>query len=146
MSTETIKTVLKELGLTEKEAEVYIFLAKHGTLKGIEVTKYMKKQKAQIYNILKNLQNKGLVQSTIEFPARFTAVPLETAIDLNIKAKREAAALIESTKQGILDYWKTISKPEEPLPTERFVVIEGNSKIFPKISQMINETKEELLR
>jgi sugar-specific transcriptional regulator TrmB len=144
LTEETIKNLLKEIGLTDKETEVYIFLSKYGASKGLDVTKRMKKHRSQIYSILKSLQNKGLVELTFEFPARFTAVPLEAAIDLNVKAKREAAELIERSKKDILDYWKIISKPEQQMPQERFVVIDGDNKIYPKIAQMIKETKNEL--
>ncbi len=144
MTEETVNKLLKEIGLTDKETEVYVFLSRRGTLKGLEVTKQMKKGKAQIYSILRNLQNKGLVEQTLEFPARFTAVPLEIAIDLNIKAKREAAALIESTKKDILNYWRTISQPEKSISPEKFNVVEGSRKIYPKIAQMIKETKKQL--
>lgn len=143
MSEETVKNLLRDIGLTDRETEVYIFLSKHGTLKGLEITKLMKKHKAQIYNILKNLQSKGLVEPSLEFPTRFSAVPLETAIDLNIKAKREAAVLIEKTKKEILEYWKTISRPEQSTPLERFVVIDGG-RIYPKFAQMIKDTQDEL--
>ena len=37
LSETTIKEVLENLGLTGKEAEVYIFLAKRGPLKGGEI-------------------------------------------------------------------------------------------------------------
>jgi sugar-specific transcriptional regulator TrmB len=33
MNEEPIKKILKDVGLTEKETDVYIFLAKHGALK-----------------------------------------------------------------------------------------------------------------
>jgi sugar-specific transcriptional regulator TrmB len=34
-----IENVLKDFGLTEKETEVYIFLAKHGILKGRKIAR-----------------------------------------------------------------------------------------------------------
>ena len=126
--------------MTEKEIEVYIFLTKHGALKGLELAKRIKKHKAQVYNILKNLQTKGLVEPTIEFPARFTAVPFEKIIDLSIEAKREEAAFIENAKKEIMSHWSSISQSGlEPL-LEKFVVIEGKNKIYRKISQMMMET------
>ena len=144
MSEEKIKKVLKNLELTEKEAEVYIFLAKHGVLKGGEIANGMKRHKAQIYRILKILQTKGLLESTLEAPTRFTAVPFESVLDLSIKAKRDEAARMEKTRQEILAYWKNIRQPELKPPLGKFVVIEGNHKIYPKISQMIKETKNQL--
>jgi sugar-specific transcriptional regulator TrmB len=48
--------------------------------------------------------------------------------------------LIEETKKDLLSDWKKISKTELESSLERFSVIEGNKKVFHKISQMINET------
>jgi sugar-specific transcriptional regulator TrmB len=140
LSEDTARKILKDLGLTEKEIEVYIFLTKHGALKGLELTKRIKKHKAQVYNILKNLQAKGLVEPTIEFPARFTAVPFEKVIDLSVQAKREEAAFIENAKKEIMSHWSSINQSGlEPL-LEKFVVIEGKNKIYRKILQMMMET------
>lgn len=144
MGDETIRKVLKNFGLTEKETEVYIFLAKHGVLRSGEIAKGIKTHRAEIYRMLKSLQAKGLVEATLESPTRFTTVPFETVLDSFIKAKREETALIELAKQDLLSDWRNISKigPEPAL--EKFVVIEGNRKIYPKIAQMIRETKRQL--
>ncbi len=144
MSEETIRKTLRNFGLTEKETEVYIFLAKRGVLKGGEISKQTKTQKALIYRALKSLQAKGLVESTLEFPARFTAVPFENVIDLNIQAKQEEVAQIAAQKRELLNYWQNIKKTEPELPLEKFTVIEGNRKIYLKLSQMIRETRNQL--
>jgi sugar-specific transcriptional regulator TrmB len=141
---ETIEKVLKNLGLTEKEAEIYIFLAKHGVLKGGEIARLIKKDKAQVFRILKSLQSKGLVESTLEAPTRFTAIPFETVLDSFIKSKRDEAASVETAKKELLSHFEKFTKTEhEPAP-EKFVTIEGNRKIYSKILQMIKDTKNEL--
>jgi sugar-specific transcriptional regulator TrmB len=144
LSEETIKKVLKDFGLTQTEAEVYIFLARHGVLKGTEIAKQIKKDKAQVYHILKSLQAKGLVLSTLEAPVRFMPIPFEHIIESTIKAKKDEAARIESTKQEMLDYWKSMNKTNVELPLEKFGVINGRNKIYSKISEMIAETKNQL--
>jgi sugar-specific transcriptional regulator TrmB len=106
LTEEKVREVLKDFGVTAKEAEIYIFLAKHGTLKAREISRGAKTHKALVYRILASLENKGLVTPTLEAPARFTTVNFEALIDLNIKAKREEAALLENTKKELLDYWK----------------------------------------
>ena len=97
-----------------------------------------------VYRILKSLQAKGLVESTLEFPARFTAVPFENVIDLNIQAKQEEAAQIAAQKRELLNYWQNIEKPGPELPLEKFTVIEGNQRIYHKLSQMMRETRNQL--
>jgi len=64
MSEDDVKKVLEDFGLTQKETEIYIFLAKHSPIKGGEIVKQTKTHRALIYRILGSLQNKGLVEST----------------------------------------------------------------------------------
>jgi len=144
LSDEAVKKVLRDFGLTEKEAEIYLFLAKHGALRGGEVAKGIRTDKAEVYRILKSLQAKNLVESTLEAPTRFTTVPFETVLDSFIKAKREEALLIEHAKQDLLNDWKNISKSRLALPLEKFTVIKGNNKIYPKILQMVKDAKNSL--
>lgn len=144
LSEETIKKVLKDFGLTATEAEVYLFLSKHGVLKGAEIARQIKKDKAQVYHLLKSLQAKGLVESTLEVPVRFAPIPFENIVESTIKAKRDEAARIESTKQELFTYWTSLSKTKLELPLEKFTVIQGRDKVYSKISQMIAETKSQL--
>ena len=145
MDEEPIEKVLKSFGLTEKETEVYIFIAKHGALQGRKIVRQMKIDKGQLYRILKNLQKKGLVEETLEYPTRFTAVPFETVIDTFIKSKREEVAQIEDARKDLLSVWKKISQTEIESTFEKFAVIEGNKKIHHKIAQMVKETSSQLL-
>jgi sugar-specific transcriptional regulator TrmB len=140
----TVKDVLRSLKLTEKEAEVYLFLSKHGILKCSEISKALKRHKSQIYRILKILQNKGLLQVTLESPSRFSAVPLETILDLSITSKIDEAKHFENARKEILAYWSQINPQKLEVPIEKFSVIEGNNKIYSRLIQMVKETKRQL--
>ena len=93
---------LKALGLTERESEVYIGLSKRKIMKAGDLSRQVGLHKAQVYHILKSLQDKGLVDSTLEVPARFTAVPLEKVLSLSIKAKIEDAKYLENSRDEVL--------------------------------------------
>jgi sugar-specific transcriptional regulator TrmB len=60
-----------------------------------------------------------------------------------VKAKREEAALIESAKKDLLQFWETSKKSRTEPTIEKFVVLEGD-KIYSKISQMISEAKKQV--
>jgi len=141
---ETVKKILKNVGLTDKETDVYVFLAKHGTLKGLEIARRIGIDKAEVYRILKSLQSKGLLEATLESPTRFTTVAFDKVLDSFIRARRDEAALVENAKQELLNDWKRIRGTNVELAAEKFVVIEGESKIYPRIFQMINETKRRI--
>lgn len=101
--------------------------------------------KAQVYRILKNLQSKGLVESTLEFPMRFTTIPFEKVLDLLIKAKKEEASFLEDKKDDLLAYWKSIGIEKSVVFPEKFVVIQGRSNIYSRILQLVEETNNEFL-
>jgi len=138
---ETIKKVLRNSGLTEKEAEVYIFLARHDVRKGTEIARLLRKDKAQVFRILRRLQAKGFVEATLDFPSRLSIVPFENVIDSVVKAKQEEVALIKDAKRDLLDY---MNKKRSPEPLEKFVVIKGNKHIYSKIAQIIRDTEHQL--
>ncbi len=141
---ETIKRILKNSGLTTNEADVYVLLAKQGAMSRSEVSRSLKKDKAQVSRILKKLQSKGVVESTLEFPRRFTVIPFEKIIDSSIRTKREEVRFIENAKKDLLKYLEKSRDARLKLPLEKFVVIEGNQKIFSKIADMTKETKGHL--
>jgi len=143
VSQKKAKTVLKEFGLTNKEADVYMFLARHEVLTGGEIAKQTRVARSLVYRILKSLQAKGLVEPTLESPKRFVAVPFEKALDLIIKTRQEEALLVERAKKDLLEDWRVISKAKPEAKYEKFVVIEGSKKIYAKILHMIKDTRNQ---
>jgi sugar-specific transcriptional regulator TrmB/pimeloyl-ACP methyl ester carboxylesterase len=144
VSQKKAKNVLREFGLTSKEADVYIFLARHEVLTGGEIAKQTKIARSLVYRILKSLQAKGLVEPTLETPKRFVAIPFESALNLIIRIRQEEALLVEKAKKDLLADWRVISKAKPEARIEKFVVIEGSKKIYAKILNMIKDAKYQL--
>jgi sugar-specific transcriptional regulator TrmB len=143
LSKEPVEKVLANIGLTEKEIMVYIHLGKHSSLKGLEIARLTRIDRAEVYRILKNLQEKGLVQSTLEAPARFTAVQFEKVLDSYVKSRRDELSSIEQTKQTLIDEWNKISRSQSETTAEKIMVITGDNKICQKICQMARETERQ---
>jgi sugar-specific transcriptional regulator TrmB/pimeloyl-ACP methyl ester carboxylesterase len=142
LSEKTAKDILTDFGLTKKEAEVYLFLAKYEILTGGEIAKQKKIARSLVYRILKSLQSKGLVETTLETPTRFIAIPLDKVIDLIIKTKQDEALQVQKLKKTLIEDWKKVTKSKPKLNYERFVVIEDSKRIYSKVLQMILATKE----
>ena len=136
--------ILKEVGLTEKEATVYIFLSQRGIQRSGEIAKGVKTHRAEVYRILKNLQDKGFVEATLESPTRFIPVPFATIIDSFVESKQQEADKIEKARQELLENWNALTKPRMELMPEKFAVLEGRQKIYRKFLEMVNKTKSQL--
>lgn len=144
MGEESLKSVLKDFGLTDTEVQVYLTVSKHAPISGTDTAHLTKKDKAQVFRILKNLQAKGFIEATLEIPMRFTPVAFEKVLELTIKEKKQQAEHIEETKEQLLTYWRNLNKKELDNSLEKFVVIEGRHKVYSKIAQMITEAKTQL--
>jgi sugar-specific transcriptional regulator TrmB len=122
------------------DAKVYVFLAKTGLIRALDIAKSTKMNKEQLYRSLKKLQSKGLASATLEHPARFSAVPFEKVLDLFIKAKLEEAQEIQQDKEEILSIWKSMEVMENDT-SAKFTIMEGRTVIYSKIQQLIQGTK-----
>ena len=136
---------MQNLGFSSLDAQVYLFLGKKGPKKVSELVKALKIPKQQLYAILKNLQSKGVVNATLEHPARFSTEPFEKVLDLFVKAKMEEAKKIQGNKNEILADWQSIKVEEDKDNPATFKVLEGNNYIYPKLKQMTEEAKAQLL-
>jgi sugar-specific transcriptional regulator TrmB/CBS domain-containing protein len=136
---------MRDSGLTEKETEVYLFLGKTGVQRAGEVSKRLKMHKAQVYRILEVLQSKGLVEVTLEFPARFVPVSFEHFLDMTLRTKREETVQLEAKKNKLLTIWESII-PDRPGPQQaKFTVIRGRENIYSRILELIEQAKNEVL-
>ena len=108
MSTERVLKTLMGLGLSQTDAQVYVFLATNGPQKARNITNELKMYKRKIYRSLKSLRGKGIVSATLERPAWFSALPFAKVLDLFMKARLEEAQSIEQNKEEILSHWNSM--------------------------------------
>jgi sugar-specific transcriptional regulator TrmB len=112
LNQELLNKMFSDLGLTQSDYEVYVFLAQQGPQKGRNLCNELKIQKHQLYRSLRNLQGKGLVSATCEHPAQFSAASLEKVIDTFIKVKTEEARALQETREGLMSAWRSIIKKD----------------------------------
>jgi len=145
LSQKSVSETLKGLGLSERDSEVFIFLAKKGPVTAREMFRGMRINKAQLYLSLKHLQSKGIAESTLEVPARFTATPFEQVLDLFIKAKQDEMKKAEENKEVVLSQWRSLAVGDIPIVTDKFMVIEGESYIRSRFEQMAKNARKHIL-
>lgn len=135
---------LRGLGLTERESEVYLSLSRRKIMKAGELSRLLRLHKAQIYQILNSLEEKGLIYSSLEVPARFTAIQLEKFLSLSIRARIEDAKHLEKTRGELLSRWRSLDPGASPPALEKFQILSGRSKIYARILEMIEKADDEV--
>ncbi len=144
MSEKDVTKFLQILGLSKREIQVYMFLAKSGVQSTSFVAKRLKMERVQAYRTFKKLQEKGFIEATLERPTRFTIVPFEALVDQFINAKRNEVTNLNDQKSNLLTAWQSISAPESEYPVAKFSIITGKKKIHSKMLSMIEESKAEV--
>lgn len=141
---------LNQFGLNSSEVKVYDFLLRNGASNVSEISRNLKIAKTNVYPIVKNLMNKGFVESTFTNPVRFHAVPLSEALDMVITQRqiifsREGNSL-EKSKENIIA--KFVVKcnsgvAAEKAESEVFQILK-NGRIYSKLLMSLGKISKNL--
>jgi sugar-specific transcriptional regulator TrmB len=142
-----IKLQLSKFGLTPNEAKVFIYLGKYGSKTAIEISKGLKIARTETYRVVSTLQNMGIVSSAFDHPTRFSALPIEDAINALIESEIENVKTLQTQKDSIIGLWQEIPvfSREDETAGEKFQMIKGQNAIISKINEMFSDAKESLL-
>jgi sugar-specific transcriptional regulator TrmB len=113
LSKERVLKTLEGLGLSRVDAEVYVYLAKKGPRKGRKLANDLQITKQQLYPSLRNLEKKGIVTTSLDRPALFSALAFEKVLELLITIKMNQAKAIKETKKELLKSWLSMSLHEQ---------------------------------
>ena len=91
---------LCKLGLTTLQAKIYLLLYETGRTKIQALARIANVDRANTYQILRQLQEKGVVETTVGKPILYQAVPLQEATAaLLAQKKREFEKVVETSKE-----------------------------------------------
>ena len=139
-----MEDTLSRYGLLKNEIRVYLYLARFGQKKAGEVAESISLHRTETYRILRDLEKKGIVFSVFEKPLKFTAVPLDKAIDLLIDAQKMKIQLLEKEKVGLVNIWQSMPQPKvEKVKKEIFQILEGGQQIVLKANELLERSKNE---
>ncbi|MBO3768987.1 MAG: helix-turn-helix domain-containing protein [Thermoproteota archaeon] len=141
---ERLSEELSEYGLTPNETKVFIQLLKLGPITASEIGRSLGISRTEVYNILTSLQNKGIIEASLDRPAKFSAVGFEKALDILIDAERKKVMTMEKNKETLMEIWKNIQVPSVLEEREKLQLLKGVEQIYARISDMLNEAKEEV--
>jgi sugar-specific transcriptional regulator TrmB len=138
--------VLRDLGLSRREAEVYIFLSRRGPQGANSVSTMLKIERVQTYRALKSLQEKGIVEATLETPTRFSAVAFDGLLNSLITTRKNRISELEAQREALASYWKNLSSRVTEYPLAKFRVLTEKRAIYSEIEHMTREAKEDVVK
>ncbi len=139
-----IEETLLRFGLLRNEIKVYLHLARAGEKKAGEIAEAISLHRTETYRILRDLEKRGMVFSIFEKPLKFTAVPLDKAIDLLVDAQKIKIKLLEQEKASVVELWSSMPQPKAADPKkELFQMLEGEQQVLMKANELLEGTQKE---
>jgi len=140
----TIEETLTRFGLLKNEIKVYLHLARAGEKKAGEIAEGIQLHRTETYRILRDLEKKGIVFSIFEKPLKFTAVPLDKAIDLLVDAQKIKIKLLEQEKTSVVELWQSLPQPKvTEAKRELFQMLEGEQQVLMKANELLEKCENE---
>ncbi|HSG74246.1 MAG TPA: response regulator [Nitrosopumilaceae archaeon] len=136
--------LLKDFGLSDDEAQIYLGLLRMGGGKASEVSHFTKIDRVKAYKMLENLKNLGFITSTLSSPAIFSANDIEKTLDEVIQRKLSETEKLQSHKFHLLQLLESFKVKQTETSLPRLTVISGRSNIYYQMIKVIDEAQDEL--
>jgi sugar-specific transcriptional regulator TrmB len=106
LSLERVLQLIKRLGFSRVEAEVYVHLAKAGPKSSKDIAEGLNFNPQQLHLVLKSLQDKGAVKTSRRRTILFSALAFEELLASFVETNINQAQVIQKTKQDLLASWQ----------------------------------------
>jgi sugar-specific transcriptional regulator TrmB len=135
---------MKELGLTEYQARVYLTLLDLGVSKASQIPTLSRVPRTRIYSTMNQLHEKGLVEIIPESPIKYKPVAIEDFLERVAESHRRTAEDIVDKKEGLMSEFavSAIAQAEE---TGGFEAIYGRRNVRDRLNRMYEESEKEIL-
>jgi sugar-specific transcriptional regulator TrmB len=119
---ETVQTLVN-LGLTVLQAKVYLALVKSGTSTGRTTAKTAKVASQDIYRVLTELQEKGLIEKIIAKPNKYRPILLEEGLSMLLQRRNKQTAELKKAAFVMFKTFQSSGEREDKNETGDFVLI-----------------------
>jgi sugar-specific transcriptional regulator TrmB len=141
--TKEVQTLM-EFGLTRCQAKVLLTLTRLGEdSRAQAISKFSNVARQDVYRILNELHQLGLVERVIAQPNRFRAIPLREAASILLRRKMKACAELNAKVKEFAE--NNLEKAAFSQKGDRFALITDKEAIKFKTKEVIENSQAEIL-
>ena len=133
---EPVETLIN-LGLTVLQAKVYLSLAKQGTSTGRTTAKDAKVAPQDVYRVLAELQETGLVEKIIAKPNKYCPMPINQGFAMLIKRRKNQTKQLERSVKTVSKLFQSAIKGAQKTEEGDFILIGKKEPLENRAHQMV---------
>jgi sugar-specific transcriptional regulator TrmB len=135
---------LVQLGCTLQQAKVYLNLAKLETAKATDIANLSKVPRQEVYRLLFELQDLGLIEKIIAVPTKYRAIQIEDGLTILMDRKNKELSELRKNACDLIDKLKDdyLERPHKDLAD--FVLIPEREALVLKLKNAIQNACESI--
>jgi sugar-specific transcriptional regulator TrmB len=134
-------TRLIGFGLSEKEAQLYLYLLKYGPKTPSPLAKSLHTYREDVHRTLKSLIEKGMVRPSLDSPTLYAAVDLDTALEAALKKQESELREREERKRELQELSQQQRfRPSEDVST--FKILKSLKELIAVMLPVVESTEE----
>jgi sugar-specific transcriptional regulator TrmB len=99
----TVAERLQMFGVDERQADLYLKLLKQGPKTLGQLVELFGKSRTDLLDALSGLREKRMVKESADHPPKFSALPIETALDAAVMKQAHDLRRMELLKEEVID-------------------------------------------
>ena len=126
------------------QAKVYMILVTTGNLSAKQASKYANVARQDIYRVLTELQQIGLVEKIITIPTKFSAVALQEAISILMERRSKATFELEVRTRELIQRIGPKQTTRVLEENEHFVLIPERERLVNRLKKAISTAQNSI--
>ena len=133
---------LSELGLSISQAKVYLSLVKTRNLRAHEISQVSGISRPDVYRVLIQLEDAGLVEKTISKPEEFHAISVEQCVSKLMQKRIKKTLELQQKSETLVQNFKRKIENDEIAEKFQFMLIANRDGVYAKAAKMIRSLQE----
>lgn len=122
-------SVLTQLGLTVRQAEVYLAIVMLGQPTAKQIAQALQTARAEVYRAIPELQRLGLIQKLIASPTTFRAASLDEGIAILLQLNSQKQVELQAKAAQIIQNFKNNSREDASQEAARYYLTSGSKLV-----------------
>lgn len=128
-------------GLEEIDSKVYMGLLQSGPVSVGTLSARLDIDRGKTYRALNRLRNMGVVSTTFSNPTLCSAISPADALGTIMERKQDEITTMKNLSKKIVEDIEIIAKETDIQDVSSFVIIQGRSNIYSRISKMLQKAE-----
>jgi len=136
--------ILKKLGLTGSQARVYLALVNLDRANARTLWKASKVARQDIYRILTELREIGILEKILEAPTEFKAVPLEDSVAILMERKAKTLFSLQKDADKLIQKFKETERKRTHKEEAQYVLVPEREALARRLKKAIEDSQKSI--